>query len=152
MFSCALSAGLILQALFASPVLAIQTHGAPEGLYAHQTGHILYGLAMVGFALRIHLSPLAQQRSWRLMTRGAVLLACWNGWAFIAHILDRTVLSEHFLHNAQNVKIALNMQTLVDWLYYLFKMDHLICVPALIFIYLALHDMNNTFENFKDRQ
>ncbi len=71
--------------------MAIQSHGQPEGLYAHQIGHLLFGLAMVGFAVRILISRLARQKPWRQMAIGSFLLACWNGWAFIAHILDEVI-------------------------------------------------------------
>jgi hypothetical protein len=137
-----LGASLLLQYLLASPALAIQSHGPPEGIYVHQIGHVLYGLAMLGFAFRIRVSRLGKRKSWRLMSLGAFLLACWNGWAFIAHILNRKVPSIDFLLNEQGIKMGLILQTPVDWLYYLFKMDHLICVPALLCIYLSLRRMN----------
>jgi len=133
----------LLHTLFsASPALAIQSHGPPEGLYVHQIGHLLFGLAMVGFALRIHMSHLSEDRAWRFMAVGAILLACWNIWAFIAHIVAKNISAGHFLLNEQGIRTALVMDTPVTWFYYLLKMDHLICVPALLFIYLALLRMN----------
>ncbi|HHD56190.1 MAG TPA: hypothetical protein ENK89_00735 [Desulfobulbaceae bacterium] len=138
-----LTVSFLLQCTLAtSPAFAIQLHGPPEGLYVHQIGHVLYGLAMLGFAFRIRVSRLAHMTAWKLMTLGAFLLACWNGWAFIAHILDIRVPSIDFLLNEQGIKMGLILRTPVDWLYYLFKMDHLICVPALLCIYLSLRRMN----------
>jgi len=137
-----LAASLLFQGALAAPALAIQTHGAPEGLYVHQIGHVLYGLAMLGFAIRIRVSRLAPRKSWKLMSLGAFLLFCWNGWAFIGHVLDMRIPSIDFLLNEQGIKMGLVLRTPVDWLYYLFKMDHLICVPALLCIYLSLQRMN----------
>jgi len=134
---------LLLTLFSASPALAIQSHGPPEGLYVHQIGHVLYGLAMLGFAFRIHISRLAKDRAWRFMAIGALLLACWNGWAIIAHIVAKNISADHFLLNAQGIRTALVMDTPVSWFYYLLKMDHLICVPALVLIYLALRKMNS---------
>ena len=138
----ALLTGLFLVFFSASPALAIQSHGAPEGLYVHQIGHLLYGLAMLGFAYRIRISRLAATRSWRYMAIGAVLLACWNGWAMIGHSVAKFISADRFLFNEQGARIAVIMDTPVAWLYYIFKMDHLICVPALLLIYLALRRMN----------
>jgi hypothetical protein len=138
-----LGVSLLLQfTLAAPPAFAIQLHGPPEGLYVHQIGHVLYGLAMLGFAFRIRVSRLGKRKSWQLMALGAFLLAGWNGWAFIAHILDIQIPSIDFLLNEQGIKMGLILRTPVDWLYYLFKMDHLICVPALLCIYLSLRRMN----------
>ncbi len=134
----------LLLALFgASPALAIQSHGPPEGLYVHLFGHILYGLAMLGFAFRIRISRLAKDKAWRFMAIGAVLLACWNGWAIVGHVVAKNISADHFLLNVQGIRTALIMDTPISWFYYLLKMDHLICVPALLFIYLALRRMNN---------
>jgi len=138
-----LSLNLLLSLFQASPALAIQSHGPPEGLYVHLFGHILYGLAMLGFAFRIRISRLAKDKAWRLMANGAVLLACWNGWAIVAHIVAKNISADHFLLNQQGIRTALVMDTPVTWFYYLLKMDHLICVPALVLMYLALRKMNS---------
>ena len=138
-----LTINLLLALLSASPALAIQSHGPPEGLYVHLFGHILYGLAMVGFALRIRISRLAKDMAWRFMAVGALLLACWNAWAIFAHIVAKNIPAGHFLLNEQGIRTALVMDTPVAWFYYLLKMDHLICVPALVLIYLALRKMNS---------
>lgn len=135
----------ICQLLFlfsASPVLAIQAHGSPEGLYAHQIGHLLFGLAMVGFAVRILISKLTEEKSWQWMAIGALMLACWNGWAFVAHFLEEAIPLANFQLNGKGVKVGLWMNSPIEWFYYLFKMDHLVSIPALLFIYLALRRMN----------
>ncbi len=134
---------LILPLFSATPALAIQSHGPPEGLYVHLIGHLLYGLAMVGFALRIRISKLAKDTAWRFMAVGAILFACWNAWAIVAHIVAKNISADHFLLNEQGIRTALVMDTPVAWFYYLLKMDHLICVPALLLIYLALRKMNS---------
>ena len=139
----ALMINLPLPLFWASPALAIQLHGPPEGLYVHQFGHLLYGLAMVGFAFRIRISRLAKDTAWRFMAIGAILLACWNAWAIIAHIVAKNISAGHFLLNEHGIRTALVMDTPVTWFYYLLKMDHLICVPALLLIYLALRKMNS---------
>ncbi len=125
-----------------APALAIQAHGAPEGLYVHEIGHILYALAMLGFALRVlHSSRLSRKPGWRLMSWGTLLLFAWNLWAFVAHIIDVAIPADHFLADTRGLKSILVLQSRIDYLYCLFRMDHLICVPALLLIYLGLRHM-----------
>ncbi len=138
-----LSISLLSQLILAEPALAIQSHGPPEGIYVHLISHVLFGLAMLGFAFRIRVSHLQARKSWRLMALGALLLAFWNVWAFIAHILATRIPASDFITNAQGVKRWVVLHTPIDILYYIFKMDHLLCVPAILYIYLSLRRMNN---------
>lgn len=132
---------LFLVAVIPTPALALQTHAAPEGLYVHQVGHVLFAIAMLGFAFRIRQSRLSKEKSWRLMSTGAVLFALWNGWAFLGHILESFIPVTHFRRGSAGLKSILDVYSPVDVLYYLFKMDHFICFPALLFIYIALKKM-----------
>lgn len=137
----AIRAALFLVAVSPVPAHAIQTHAAPEGLYVHQIGHILFAIAMLGFAFRIRHSRLNKENAWRLMSVGAVLFALWNGWAFFGHILDMLIPQTDFSRDGIGLKSILDVHSPIDVLYYLFKMDHLLCVPALVCIYLALRRM-----------
>ena len=132
---------LFLIAVIPTPALALQTHVAPEGLYVHQVGHVLFAIAMLGFAFRIRQSRLSKEKSWRFMSTGAVLFALWNGWAFLGHILESLIPLTHFSRGSAGLKSILEVHSPVDVLYYLFKMDHFICFPALVFIYIALRKM-----------
>ena len=132
---------LFLIAVIPNPAHATQTHAAPEGLYVHQVGHVLFAIAMFGFAFRIRQSRLSKETSWRLMSTGAVLFGLWNGWAFFGHILESLIPLTHFSRGSAGLKSILEVYSSIDVFYYLFKMDHFICVPALIFIYLALRKM-----------
>ncbi|HFQ90327.1 MAG TPA: hypothetical protein ENK27_09670 [Desulfobulbus sp.] len=134
-------AGLLLFGI-ATPALAIQAHGAPEGLYVHEIGHFLYALAMLGFTFQvIRNSRLAGKPGWRLMSRGALLLFLWNLWALVAHVIDTVIPARHFLVDDRGLHSILVLQSGIDYLYCLFRMDHLICVPALLLIYLGLRHM-----------
>ncbi len=135
---------LMAQLVLAAPAHAIQSHGPPEGIYVHLIGHVLFGLAMIGFAVRIRLSHLSVRKSWQLMALGALLFAFWNGWAFIAHVLATQIPATDFVNNEQGVRMWVALHTPIDVLYYIFKMDHLLCVPAILFIYLSLRRMNDT--------
>ena len=132
---------LVLPLFLPEPAAAIQTHAAPEGLYVHLIGHILFAVAMGGFAYRIRRSRLGMEGAWRLMSLGAILFALWNVWAGSGHILEQTILKTDFMPNDARLLAILNVHSPADFLYYLFKMDHLLCVPALLFIYFALKKM-----------
>jgi hypothetical protein len=120
---------------------ALQAHAAPEGLYVHQIGHILFTLAMIGFALRIRSSRLYRQKSWRLMALGSVLFALWNIWAFCGHVVALMVPPGDFSLDSHVLDSYLLLRAPVDVLYYILKLDHLLCIPALFCFYLALRKM-----------
>ena len=132
---------LLLLVVLPAPAYAIQIHGAPEGLYVHQIGHVLFAVAMVGFALRIRKSRLGREKAWQYMSIGALLFALWNGWAFLGHIFDVLMPPGDLLTNSTGLQSLLVVHSPVDLLYYVFKMDHLLCIPALVFVYLALRLM-----------
>ncbi len=137
-----LAGSCLLLLIDSSPALAIQAHGEPEGLYVHEIGHILYAIAMLGFTFQvIRNSRLAGKPGWRLMSWGALLLFLWNLWAFVAHIIDSAIPASHFLVDDHGLRSILVLRSRVDYLYCLFRMDHLICVPALLLIYLGLRHM-----------
>lgn len=129
---------LLLKAL---PAFALQTHAAPEGLYAHQIGHVLYFLAMAGLVYKIRNSQLRGSAAWRWIATGGFLLGLWNTWAFVGHVVETLVPQNHFVGSVESGHTALRMVSLLDYLYWFLRMDHLICVPALICIYLGLHRM-----------
>jgi len=115
---------------------AIQTHAAPEGLYIHQIGHVLFALAMLGFAYRIRNSRLRREKSWQLMAIGSGLLGLWNGWAFVGHFMG---VGNIWIQDKFDIYPGLHV------LAYYAQMDHLLCVPALFCIYLALRKMTLDF-------
>ncbi len=130
--------GLIL---LPSTSFAIQTHAAPEGLYIHQVGHLVYAIAMAGLVYGIRKSELKMQLGWRHLSWGAVFLAAWNIWAFCGHIVEALIPPDHFTGVIVGRKAAILMETWMDYFYYILKMDHFVCVPALIFFYLGLKRM-----------
>lgn len=129
---------LLLEAM---PALALQTHGEPEGLYAHQIGHVLYFLAMAGLVYKIRISQLWASSAWRWIAGGGFLLALWNIWAFVGHVAAILLPRDHFIGSVETGYTALTMVSVLDYLYWFLRMDHLLCVPALICIYIGLRQM-----------
>jgi hypothetical protein len=111
--------------------LATQTHGGPEGIYAHQIAHLFYILSMGFFIHWLRERRLVEESGWRFIQYAAFFLILWNLDAFFVHFLEG-IGRWSIQINAQNGNNSL------ETLYYFAKLDHLLCVPALFFLYLGL--------------
>ena len=147
---------LIQICLYFTPDLsyALQTHGGIEGLYAHQGAHVFFMLSMIIFALRIYRSKLTHKKSWRYLSWGVWLLGLWNLWAFTGHVLALFISNDQITTIESLKNPHLMVYTWTDAMYYILKMDHFLCVPAVLFIYLGLQKMlaNSTLENTTGNQ
>ncbi|MGD8389235.1 MAG: hypothetical protein PVG49_18960 [Desulfobacteraceae bacterium] len=124
----------ILAAAILSPegASALQVHPAPEGLYAHQIGHAFFTVAMGMFVFWLQRRGLAGNRGWRYIQVACVFLAAWNLAAMSGHILELH-LTEGAVASA-----AGSQPPLWVWILYGLKMDHLLCVPGMAFLYAGL--------------
>ena len=132
----------------AEPALATQTHGEPEGLVVHQIAHLFFLLSMGTLAYWIQAHGLSRQRAWRLIRYAAIMLMVWNTDAFLAHLLDeqtRLVAVHHVDSLHLSIVPRPGFEFLVPF-YYLVKLDHLFCVPALVLLYLGLRALLKTAE------
>ena len=119
---------------------ATQTHGGLEGVVVHQIAHIVFvgAMALLIYWLRQH--GLVKNPGWKRIQYAAVFFLLWNINAFIVHLLEEQV---DILDMTQigPWKLRLQSQPAYEWaawLYYMVKLDHLICVPAMIFLYSGL--------------
>jgi hypothetical protein len=149
-FSALLCLALLI---VADPALATQTHGEPEGLVVHQIAHLFFLLSMGTLAYWIQARGLSRQRAWRLIRYAAIMLMVWNTDAFLAHLLDEQtrLIAVHYVDSFHlSIVPRPGFKFLVPF-YYLVKLDHLFCVPALIFLYLGLRALlNDTSNEIKD--
>lgn len=125
---------------FAQAAMATQGHGSPEGLYAHQIAHILFAfsLGVLIYWLREH--SLIENSGWRFVQYGAFFLLLWNLDAVLAHHLDdRSDLFQLIDGGSWNARVHfVDNSTKVVLLYYFAKLDHLFCVPGIVFLYAGL--------------
>ena len=126
--------------VLATPALATQTHGPPEGLVAHQLAHVFFSISMGVFAFWLHRHRLTTSYGWRLILYSALLLIVWNIDAMAAHFLDEQI---YLLTVTQVDTWHIRIDTLQGYeplgtLYYVVKLDHLLSVPALVLLYLGL--------------
>ncbi len=124
----------------AQPALATQGHGGIEGVYAHQFAHLFFLFAMGSLIYWLRDRNLVREPGWRMIQYAALFLILWNVDALLVHALD----DQFALIQVQ--RIGMWQIRLTDSLphnglklvYYIAKLDHLLCVPALIFLYVGL--------------
>lgn len=128
-----LAAGVVLSPRAAA---AVQTHGGVEGLVAHELGHVLFTAALV------YVLAAGGVRRWARAGRrhyGAFLLLAiaWNALTFVGHILTEGIRPEQIVR-ANGEIVAFLPQGPWDYVFYLTYLDHLLLVPALLLLVVAL--------------
>jgi hypothetical protein len=122
------------------PALAVQEHGAPEGLFMHQGAHLFFIASMGLLIYWLRQRQLVRETGWRYIQYAALFFILWNLDAFTAHQLDEQLGVVDMLAVAPGlVRIdAGDLPRALAWFYYGVKLDHLLCVPALLFLYFGL--------------
>jgi hypothetical protein len=125
---------------FADHALATQTHGQPEGLYVHQMAHVFFLISMWSLEFWLRQRNLIKERGWKYIQFAAILFVVWNIDAAAVHFMDEHLdilgitkidLWHIQIDNTQG-------QNSITILYYILKLDHLLCVPAMFFLYYGL--------------
>jgi hypothetical protein len=80
-----------------------------------------------------------------LLYWGAFLFVGWNIWAFIGHVVEILVSESLFVVLPGRIVPSLAMNSWQEAAYYLLKMDHLLCLPALLFFYAGLRKAQGLF-------
>ena len=123
-----------------NPAQATQGHGGIEGVYAHQIAHLFFIISMGGLIYWLRQRGLVREKGWQMIQLSAFFFILWNLDAFLVHLLDDQ------MKIVQVKRIGLLKIQLMDLynshalkrLYYFAKLDHLLCVPAIVFLYLGL--------------
>jgi len=136
-FAGGLAASLLLAA---DTALATQTHGQPEGLYVHQMAHIFFIISMGSLEFWLRQRNLTREKGWKYIQLSAVLFMLWNINAAVVHFMDEHlsllgIAKIDFWH--MQIEIIPGQEGLA-LLYYVLKLDHLLCVPAMFFLYYGL--------------
>jgi len=127
--------------LVVSPAHATQGHGGIEGTLVHQAAHVLFALAMGFLVFRIKRDELPIQRGWRNVQYAAFLFIIWNLDAIFVHFVDEQVklVTVQRLDTGQ-LQISSPIPGL-SFVYYISKLDHLLCVPAIGFLWVGLRQL-----------
>jgi hypothetical protein len=132
------AASIVLEGI---PAEAFQSHPAPEGLYVHQLAHMFFVVAMAILAYWLQVNRFAEQRGWRLIQAACLLFILWNLDTILGHWVEEKIPSEALLGEpdwTQRISLAVS-----PWVpaYYLLKLDHLVCVPAVGCLMLGVRSL-----------
>ncbi len=119
---------------------ATQMHSGSEGIIVHQLGHLFFLLSMVTLILTINGQGLDRERGWRLIQYSALFFILWNLDALAVHFLDNQIAAVDVKTlSVWQIQIdpANNSRALANF-YYILKLDHLLCVPAIALFYRGL--------------
>ena len=141
-----LTAGIfLLPYAMPSTAMATQGHGGIEGVYVHQMAHLFFILSLCVLIYSLRTRKLIEEKGWRLIQYSALFFILWNMDAFLVHALDDQfgIIQVTRIETWQiQITDSFDLSP-IRWLYYLAKLDHLLCVPALFFLYLGLKRLLN---------
>ncbi|MBU0681813.1 MAG: hypothetical protein KKD73_10375 [Proteobacteria bacterium] len=128
-----------LVVLEASPAMAVQVHGPPEGYYVHQMAHLFFTVALVFMLAFLHARPLGKGKAWHYFKLSLFFFLLWNLWTFTAHLLAHHLPPEAFATEGRLWTHRFNVQLSVSsLLYYITRFDHLLCLPGIWFLLQSL--------------
>lgn len=127
---------LALFLLVGQNAFAVQSHGGSEGLVSHQIGHFLFVIGMTYLLARIYSLKL-RRGGWFEFKLFLWLLLLWNVITFSGHWMDEYVAAENFVR-VNGSLVYFVIESPMDLVYYLSRLDHLVLVPSFMFLLLAL--------------
>ncbi len=142
---CGSGAAAVALILMPTAALATQGHGDPEGLVVHQMSHIFFMFSMGILIYWLRARDLVRHVGWRYIQYSSVFFILWTLDAFTVHILDEGMgIIQVTRIDPWHLRIeSPSGSGWVRVLYYAVKLDHLLCVPGLIFLYLGIKRLLN---------
>jgi hypothetical protein len=117
---------------------ALQPHGAPEGLYVHQIAHVLFFGALIYLFLHTRRTPELCGKGWKYLQLFCLLFAAWNLVALVGHEAAVRLPPKEILNASSWFGRLVGPATPLKMVYFFTKMDHLLYVPALFCLMIAL--------------
>lgn len=117
---------------------ALQSHGAPEGLYVHQMAHILFMGALAYLYWHTRKTPVIASSGWKYLQIFCGFLIAWNLLAFTGHQAFEQLAPTDFLNSGGWNEQLTGPVSFIKVLYYITKMDHFLNVPALLALVISL--------------
>jgi len=133
---------------------ATQLHASSEGIITHQVGHLFFLFSMVALIFTITGKGLDKQKGWRLIQYSAFFFILWNLDAITAHFFDNQLHAVEIetISLGKMRIIANNDSSILIWFYYVLKLDHLLCVPAMLFLYRGLSNLLDDQRHMKAKK
>lgn len=131
---------MLAMLFFPNLALATQGHGGIEGVYAHQIAHVFFLISMGVLIYWLRQRGLVRESGWRYIQYAAFFLILWNIDTIFVHALDDQfgiITTERI--GPWRIKISNPAgDSTLNLIYFLAKLDHLLCVPAIICLYIGL--------------
>jgi len=124
----------------AAPAMAARPNGHPVGVVAYPFSHLLFMAAMAVLIYRLSRRGTPVRPGWIAIRYSAIFFILWSAFAFTAFFLEDPTgwiaagrIGSWTLHIEPAGK-----SMFLAWIYYLARLDHLLCVPAMFFFVLGL--------------
>lgn len=133
--------------VFVPQAHAIQQHATGGGIITHQIGHMFFLFSMIVLIFTIREKKLDIHKGWRLIQYGALFFILWNLETLTAHFLDNqiNVVRMQALSFDRGVIETESSSDILAWAYYVLKLDHLLCVPAMLFMYQGVSSLVKSY-------
>lgn len=115
---------------------AFQQHDGAEGLVVHQIAHILFFSGIIIFYKHINRTK-TNGVGWFEFNTSLLFFLVWNCLTFYGHWYQSLMEPEKFV-SVDGTTVALIVDNIWDILFYISKFDHLILVPAFLYLSFAL--------------
>ena len=120
---------------------ALQSHGEPEGIYVHQMAHLFYSAALCYLFWDIGRNAFPG-KGWRYLQIFCALMILWNLVAFSGHWLGFHIDNSDLMRtDGYFSSQILGPISGVKLIYFVASLDHLLSVPALLFLFLSLRTL-----------
>jgi len=125
--------------LFPAGASAVQHHGGMEGLVSHEIGHALFMAGLIIFLVWIRGY---HEKGWPAFRSGLFLLLLWNILTFSGHLLYEMQDGSRLIR-AGGRTVAFHAGSAADLCFYLTRFDHVLLLPAMIFLFIALRQWSS---------
>lgn len=124
---------------FPGAALAVQHHGGMEGLVSHEIGHVLFMAGLIMFLVWIRGY---HEKGWPAFRSSLFLLLLWNVLTFSGHLLYEMQDGSGFIRDGGRT-VAFHAGSAADLYLYLTRFDHVLLLPAMIFLFIALRQWSS---------
>jgi len=138
--SCKLFGAAACLAATASPAMAARPEDISVGPVVYPFSHLFFIASMAVLIYWLSRRGTAMQPGWREILYSAIFFILWSAFAFIAHFLEDPsgwIAASRIGSWTLHIEPA-GGNTFLAWIYYLVRLDHLMSVPAMFFLFLGL--------------
>lgn len=109
-----------------------------EGFFVRQFSYLFFLFAMLFFFYELKAENLRHKQGFRFLALASGFFALWNLDCFVGQFVARSLGTPIILEPAGIFSQKLVMTDPGVWVYYLTKLDHLLLVPAFLFLYFGI--------------